>query len=303
MNHDRHSLPPLNCLRAFEAAARHLSVTRAAEELHLTQSAISRQIKRLENDLGRLLFDRSATGVRLTPAGEGYFLVVQRVLRELSEATFELRRHQGEQQLTIASSPTIASLWLARQLPDFQRLHPEISIRILIVEDPYRLDLAEFDLGLYYHLAGEVDPPGMTAEPVFAQEMIAALCAPSYLAREGAIGDAMALLNQHVILMLEDHYHDWMTWPTWFDALGLAWQSARRPLYANSYQLLMNAALAGQGVTLGWTSLLDFELREGLLVKALPLELESPGRLSLFTPMHRHFNVPMHAFKCWLFQA
>ena len=296
----RDPLPPLSCLRAFEAAARHGSFTQAGSELHLTQSAVSRQIKRLESDLGRPLFERHHDGLRLTPAGEHYFRVVQDMLRELRDETARLRRRSGERQLTLASSPTIASIWLARQLPDFQRAHPDIEIRILTVEDPRRLDLAEFDLGIYYHVPNEVDPPGVYADAIFEQESVAAVCSPVYLERHGQILDPAALLTRHTLMVVEDHYHDWLTWELWFRELGLAWQPPVHTLRANSFQLLMNATLAGQGITLGWMRLLAAELEQGTLVQALPQTLPSRGRLSLFTPGHRHLTEPMRAFREWV---
>lgn len=298
----RDALPPLQCLRAFEAAARHGSFTQAGGELSLTQSAVSRQIKRLEKDLGRPLFERSPEGLRLTPAGAHYFRVVQRLLRELGDETARLRRHGNDHQLTLASSPTIASHWLARRLPDFQRAHPEIEIRILTVEDPYRLDLDEFDLAFYYHLKGEVDPPGLQAEPLFGGERVIAMCSADYLERRGAIRDPSDLLAHHTLLVVEDHYHDWLTWEAWFHAQGLDWHPPAHCLRANSYQLLMNATLAGQGVSLGWAKLLEADLRQGTLVQALPLSLPSPGTLSLLIPQHRHLRNAPRLFRDWLWK-
>ncbi|GHC37969.1 LysR substrate-binding domain-containing protein [Aidingimonas halophila] len=296
----RDALPPLSCLRTFEAAARHCNFTQAGVELSLTQSAVSRQVKRLEADLGRPLFERSIEGLRLTPAGEQYYRVVRRALRDISDESARLRRHGNDLQLTLASSPTIASIWLARHLPDFQCAHPDIEIRILTVEDPYRLDLAEFDLGLYYYVADEVDPPGMLAEPVFQEEDVIAVCSPAYLERQGEVRDAADLLAHHTLLVVEDHFHDWLTWEAWYRALGLAWQSPTHRLRANSYQLLMHATLAGQGVTLGWARLLADDIEQGSLVQVLPYRLPSRGKLSLFSPRHRHLTPAMRAFRAWL---
>ncbi|WP_249975763.1 LysR substrate-binding domain-containing protein [Vreelandella olivaria] len=299
----RDALPPLSCLRAFEVAARYCSFTQAGSELNLSQSAVSRQIKRLEHDLGRLLFERHHEGLRLTPTGEHYFRVVQRLLRDLGDETARLRRRGDNRQLTLASSPTIASIWLARQLPDFQRAYPNIEIRILTVEDPHRLDLAEFDLGIYYHLPNEVDPPGLIANAIFEHEMVTAVCSPIYLERHDHAIEPTQLLVDHTLMIVEDHYHDWLTWETWFRELGLKWQTPLHTLRANSFQLLMNATLAGQGVTLGWMRILDAELRQGTLVQALPLAIPSRGKLSLFTPQHRHLTEPMRAFQQWVFNT
>lgn len=296
----RHALPPLNCLRAFETAARLASITRASHELALTQSAVSRQIQRLESDLGQPLFERQLTGLALTDTGERYYRVVQRTLRELGEASAEIRRRPSEQSLTIASSPTIASFWLSRQLSGFQAHYPDISIRMLIIEDPNRLEPGECDLGVYYHLQGEVDPVGMTAEALFDQEQVAVLCSPTYLAREGRPESVIELLERHVLMVVEDHYHDWLTWQCWCETLGEKWRTPARTLSANSYQLLMNATLAGQGVTLGWTCLFEHELQQGLLVEALETRIESRGRLSLLTPGQSQMTRAAGLFRQWL---
>lgn len=296
----RHALPPLNCLRAFETAARLASITRASHELALTQSAVSRQIQRLESDLGKPLFERQLTGLALTDAGERYYRVVQRTLRELGEASAEIRRRPAEQSLTIASSPTIASFWLSRQLSGFQARYPDISIRMLIIENPNRLEPGECDLGIYYHLPDEIDPPGMTAQAIFDHEDVAVLCSPTYLAREGRPESVIELLERHVLMVVEDHYHDWLTWQCWCETLGEVWRTPARTLSANSYQLLMNATLAGQGVTLGWTRLLEYELQQGLLVEALDTRIESRGRLSLLMPGQSQGTRTAGLFRQWL---
>ncbi|ART64594.1 LysR substrate-binding domain-containing protein [Kushneria marisflavi] len=298
----RHALPPLNCLRAFEAAARLASITRASHELALTQSAVSRQIQRLESDLGKPLFERQMTGLALTEIGKRYYHLVQRILRELGDASADIRRRPSEQSLTIASSPTIASFWLSRQLSGFQARYPDISIRMLIIEDPNRLEPGECDLGIYYHLQGEVDPVGMTAETIFDHEQVAVLCSPTYLAREGRPADVIELLEHHVLMVVEDHYHDWLTWQCWCETLGAVWQTPARMLSANSYQLLMNATLAGQGVTLGWTRLLAHELEQGLLVEALDTRIDSRGRLSLLMPGQARSVPAAQLFRQWLME-
>ncbi|MBL1376486.1 LysR substrate-binding domain-containing protein [Zobellella iuensis] len=294
-------LPPLNCLQAFEAAARGKSFTQAAYELSLTQSAISRQIKRLEEYLGRPLFHRDAMGVELTPTGKHYFHLIQRLLRELADGTAELTRYQGALQLTLASSPTVASMWLTRKLPTLQARYPRLDIRILTMEDPRRLELSEFDLALYYRVPGEIEPPGVDCTPIFGQEKVICVCSPNYLLQSGPITSPENLLQQHVMLVVEDFYHDWLTWQDWFLATGHPYTSPKRTLRANSYQLLMQAALAGQGVAMGWSELFAPYLEEQSLIQALPEYMPSKGLLSLMEPRHRHPTEAIRQFKKWLF--
>ncbi len=293
-------LPPLNCLQAFEAAARSLSFTQAATELSLTQSAISRQIKRLEECLGRPLFHRDALGVALTPAGERYFQLVQRLLRELASGTAALTRRQGSLQLTLASSPTVASMWLTRKLPELQQLYPQLEIRILTMADPRQLDLSEFDLALYYLVPGEMEPPGVQITRIMEQEDVIAVCNAGYLQQAGPVTSPQQMLREHTLLELEDYFHDWLTWEDWFEAITEPYQVPARTLKTNSYQLLMQAALAGQGIALGWARLLHPYLQEGTLVQALPHSMPSKGYLCLLEPSHRHASAATRIFTQWL---
>lgn len=302
MSHRNVDLPPLNCLQPFEAVARHLSFTRAAQELNLTQSAVSRQIKRLEENLARPLFHRHNLGISLTPAGERYFRTIQRLLRELDRESAELRRRGAERQLTLASTPTISSIWLARLLPAFQSLYPQLDIRILCSESPQHLDVSEYDLGLFYHLDELPAPLGLELTPVFAGEQVICVCSPDYLSRKGPIRDPQHLLQEHRLLIVEDHYHDWLTWSDWFSAVGATYHSPQHALRTNSYQLLMQSAVMGQGVALGWESLLQDELAAGRLQRALPQRMPSRGRLNLMQPHHRNPPSAVRRFRQWLLE-
>ncbi|SFV13379.1 LysR substrate-binding domain-containing protein [Pseudomonas sp. OV546] len=293
-------LPPLNCLQTFEAAARHLSFTQAAHELNLTQSAVSRQVKRLEEDLARPLFYRLAQGLSLTPAGVRYFRTIQRLLRELDRESAELRRRGADRQLTLASTPTISSIWLAGLLPDFQREHPDLDIRILCSDNPGRLDVSEYDLGLFYHLDELPAPHGLELSPVFDSEQVITVCSPGYIERHGPIRDAHHLLHAHTLLIVEDHYHDWLTWTDWFADIGADYYTPRHALRTNSYQLLMQSAVMGHGVALGWKSLLESDLDSGRLQMALPHTMHSRGRLHFMQPHHRNPPLAVRSFRQWL---
>lgn len=293
-------LPPLNCLQTFEAAARHLSFTQAAQELNLTQSAVSRQVKRLEEDLARPLFYRLTQGLSLTPAGVRYFRTIQRLLRELDRESAELRRRGADRQLTLASTPTISTIWLAGLLPQFQREHPDLDIRILCSESPNHLDVSEYDLGLFYHLDELPAPHGLELSPVFESEQVITVCSPGYLERHGPIRDVQHLLHAHTLLIVEDHYHDWLTWTDWFADVGADYYTPRHALRTNSYQLLMQSAVMGHGVALGWKSLLESDFASGRLQMALPHTMHSRGRLHLMQPHHRNPPAAVRSFRQWL---
>jgi len=171
-------LPPLQCLIAFESAMRHASFTKAAAELHLTQSAISRQIAQLEDFLGRSLFVREHRSLRLTIAGERYAKHVQWLLANCSEATLDVMKRYGDQELTIACSSGVAVLWLTPRLGAFRAAYPNIHLRMIVRDGLASLSPAEFDVGLYY--IRQRAEPHFTARRIFDEEVYP-VCSPGYL--------------------------------------------------------------------------------------------------------------------------
>ncbi len=161
-------LPPLANLVAFEAAMRHGSFTRAAAELHLTQSAISRQVAQLESFLGRKLFIREPRALRLTVSGQRYAEVVQRLLVGCAEATEDVMKVRSQTALTVACSTGVAVLWLTPRLASFRAAHPEIQLRLIVNDSLASLSAAEFDIGLYYLREGP--PVGLAARRCMARK-------------------------------------------------------------------------------------------------------------------------------------
>lgn len=297
-----HNEPPLNYLVAFEAAARHLSFTQAAIELNLTQSAISRQIKRLEETLSRPLFHRHPHGIHLTPAGERYFQTVQRLLHDLDEATAELQRRGHTDQLTLATTPSISSTWLTYRLMAFLKQYPHINARILCSEHPRLLDTSEFDLGFFYHLDHRELVPGLDSQRLFADERVICVCSPDYLAEHGPIASVAELAQAHTLLVVEDHYHDWLTWADWLRHHGVADSVPKQQFRSDCYQLVLKTATLGMGVSLGWTQMLQDDLRAGRLCQPLPHSMPSYGYLAMMTPQNRYPAEPARLFTQWLLQ-
>lgn len=185
-------------------------------------------------------------------------------------------------------------------MPDFQREHPDLDIRILCSDNPSRLDVSEYDLGLFYHLDELPAPHGLELSPVFDSEQVITVCSPGYIERHGPIRDAHHLLHAHTLLIVEDHYHDWLTWTDWFADIGADYYTPRHALRTNSYQLLMQSAVMGHGVALGWKSLLESDLDSGRLQMALPHTMHSRGRLHFMQPHHRNPPLAVRSFRQWL---
>jgi DNA-binding transcriptional LysR family regulator len=288
-------LPPLQCLIAFEAAVRHASFTKAAAELHLTQSAISRQIAQLEEFLGRSLFVREHRALRLTIAGDRYAKHVQWLLANCSEATLDVMKRYGDQELTIACSSGVAVLWLTPRLGEFRAAHPNVRIRMIVRDGLASLSPAEFDVGLYY--VRQRAEPHFTARRIFDEDVYP-VCSPSYLA--GRLLQP-ADLTCETLLMQEDGQRQWMSWPEWFRLNDVAMPDSPQSVVVNHYPQLVQMAILGQGVVLAWRHMIDACLKEGLLVRATHSSASHGGGYYVLSPNDRSQNQAARLFTRWLF--
>ena len=289
-------LPPLNSLVAFEAAARHLSFTLAAEELHVTQGAISRQVRSLETYLGKPLFERANRSVRLTSCGLQYSQAIRGALMGIAAVTEETRSWKGTHQITLATSSAMASMWLLPKISAFQREHEDIELRIVALEQVRDLRRIEFDIALYYC---RQPPPSMQATTLFHEEVFP-VCSPGYLDRHGPINTPEAL-SSCTLLSLEDADQDWMSWKQWFAEVGVEVGPPRRRLNINSYSMLVQAAIMDQGVALGWSQLVEDYLLRGLLVRPIETVLRTEARFCLLEPGEAPSRqASVRAFRAWL---
>lgn len=290
-------LPPLNSLVAFEAAARHLSFTLAAEELYVTQGAISRQIRILEEYLGKPLFIRVGRNVRLTPTGQQYARAIRVSLMDIAVNTEEVSSRKGPRQITLATSNAMASLWLLPKIKVFERGHDEVEFRIVVLDQVRDLDRVEWDIALFYcrNL-----PPDMQAATLFLEEVFP-VCSPGYLERYGPLDSPDALLGC-TLLSQEEADQDWMSWRQWFSNAGIVPGMPRRRLHINNYAMLVQAAVMDQGVALGWSQLVDDHLLQGTLVR--PLDTVVRTGVPFFLLEHAEFSARRHAcihtFREWL---
>jgi LysR family transcriptional regulator, glycine cleavage system transcriptional activator len=287
----------LELLKGFEAAARHLSFTRAAQELSLTQSAISREVKKLEDQLGQPLFDRINRGLRLTPAGRVLHRAVREALNLIDEATDRLGATAASETLTVTTSAPLASLWLVPRISDFVRLHPEVDVRCVAADQWLDLQRERLDVALRWAPPGSSVPGG---ERLFDVAMFP-VCSPR-LASERPLS-AASDLARHVLLDLETVTASgpWSDWAPWLEEKGLANLKPAGALRFSHYDQVVRAAIDGSGVALGRRPHNARHIAEGLLVAPLGKEgvLRWGSYFMLVSPRAAERPV-VKAFVSWL---
>jgi len=266
-------LPSLNALRAFEAAARQLSFTKAAAELHVTQAAISHQVKALEADLGQPLFRRYNRRLMLTEAGQSYLPELSDAFDTLERATQRLQRHRDSGQVRITVIPSFAAKWLMPRLPRFRAQHPDIDV--LLSASDVLVDLAreDFHMGLRF---GGGSYPGLKATRLMGDKIFP-VCSPRLLAGPKPLR-RIADLAQHTLLhddmaRIDSSANDWASWLRFAGATDI--DTGRGPAFSHS-SLALAAAIDGQGVALGRISLVEDDFAAGLLVCPFGPVMTSP---------------------------
>jgi DNA-binding transcriptional LysR family regulator len=255
-------LPPLDLLLAFEAAARHLSFTRAAEERFVTQSAISRQIRALEEDLGVELFARQHRALALTAPGQKLLLACQGVLAQLRRTVSSIRAPNAREVLALSTTPSFASYWLIPRLHSFTQANPGVDVRLDASYEVRDLQSEGFDIAVRYQRANASD-----GERLFNETMLP-VCAPALRRSKVAPLKLPADLKLHTLLEMETTPGSGapVDWNSWLQGQGLLDLEPRTRLIFSSYNEVVAAALAGQGVALGRRPLLDGLLRQRQLV-------------------------------------
>ncbi|AAW85086.1 transcriptional regulator GcvA [Aliivibrio fischeri] len=250
-------LPPLNSLRVFEAAARHLSFTRAAEELFVTQAAVSHQIKALEEFLGLKLFRRRNRSLLLTEEGQSYFLDIKEIFSSLSEATDKVLERSAKGALTISLPPSFAIQWLVPRLSDFNNQEPDIDVRIKAVDMDEGSLTEDVDVAIYY---GRGNWPGLRVELLY-QEQLLPLCSPQVLLNEKPLA-TIDDLRFHTLLH-DTSRKDWKQFVKHYELAGM--NVNQGPIFSHS-TMVLQAAAHGQGIALGNNVLAQPELDAGRLV-------------------------------------
>ena len=296
MQNLRSRLPPMNSLAVFEAVARHLSLTRAGEELFISREAVSRQIRGLEEYLGVKLLTRLHRAVALTEAGKTFLPVVRGSLESIASASEQLRRENLQHKVTISATIAISSLWLTPRLADFRALCPHIEIVVSVSDDPTDMVSNEIDLGLRY---GDGNWPGHQATKLFDIESFP-VCSPAYLDTAPPLA-APEHLTEHLLVNLAGRYHDLENWQWWLGQHDVDGTPAST-LSFDSYANVLQMALDGQGVALGFSPLVDTLLQQSRLVRPMTNALATSYSVYLVRPNAVKPSQEALQFVEWIFQ-
>jgi LysR family glycine cleavage system transcriptional activator len=291
-------LPPLNALRAFEAAGRHLSFTRAAQELHVTPAAVSHQIKSLEHYLHVRLFRRRAEGLRLTEAGARALPGVTAGFDQLARAVEGLRAAEAQRPLAVSAAPSFAAKWLVSRVEGFRHLHGG-EIRLDATERLADLRQDDFDIGIRY---GSGEYPGLHVERVTAQAVFP-VCAPSVANGARPLREPVDL--RHHTLIHVDWARRGITapdWPRWLASAGVAGVDARSGPRFGQQSMAVQAAVAGHGVALGSAVLVADDLAAGRLVKPFEHTLYGDHTYYLVCLPEDAETPRIRLFRDWLFE-
>lgn len=285
-------LPPLNWLRAFEAAARHLSFTHAALELHLTQAAISKQVKLLELQLHQQLFVRLPRSLSLTKTGEAYLPKVRDAFERLDTGTQEVFGRKRGAVVTIRCAVSFSVNWLAPRLPNFMAKHPNVKIRLVSSVWGDNDDLNRFDIDIQYGT-------GNWANAVchrLTQETLRPLCAPSLLQGQTPLQTAADLKKYNLLHVIG--YQE--GWATWFNAAGIVDVDPGGGLQCDTSLAAFEIAANGGGVALGRSSLVEGEVASGRLVAPFKLAVPIDEAFYLITPALGTLQPDANRFVEWL---
>lgn len=286
------TLPPMPALRAFEAAAQLLSFKQAAAQLHRTPSAVSHQIRGLEDELGTALFHRDPQGLRLTDAGREYLVAVHHALAALAEATSRLQREHGEGPLSISLFPSFAVRWLIPRLNDFRARHPGIEIELVSSVRQADFDSGGIDAAIRF---GAGDWAGLRADPLMFEHRFP-VCSPALASGPTALR-TVADLARAVLLHNGAHPGEWARWLEEAGVDGV--DPDRGPVFDASNEVLA-AAANGMGVALGRTPLVESDLEAGRLLAPFDLQVPSHGRYWLVAPEATADAPALGAFRDWL---
>ncbi len=292
------SLPPLNALKVFESAARHLSFTKAAEELHVTPGAVSQQIKSLEDFIGGRLFRRTKRALLLTDAAQASLPILREAFDKLEEASRILTARGDSKRLTISVAPSLAAKWLVPRLDRFHERLPEIEVWISADMEVVDFAVDDIDLAIRY---GGGKYPGLEAE-LLMEESILPVCSPRLLQGPHPIRTPQDLVHHPLLHDGSPDQDDLAStnWAMWLKAAGVADIDGKRGAKFNQSSLVIEAAVAGKGVALAKQAIALADLEAGRLVA--PFDLTTPSNFSYYLvhPASKSRNAAVKAFKQWL---
>src|SRR6266566_5781959 len=287
----RPRLPPLNALKAFEAAARHESFTRAAEELCVTQGAVSHQVKALEVELAIKLFNRERQRLIITEAGRDYLTVVRDALDRIALGTERLLQRQNAGMLTVSTSPDFAAKWLVHRLGHFAEAHSDIDLRVSATLHHVDFAREEVDLAVRH---GDGNWPGLETVRLSAEQLFA-VCSPKLLSGRRRLGRPADILKFPLI-----HLDSRADWTNWLQGTGITDAEVIHGPVLNRASMVIDAAINGQGVALARTTLAAWDIINGRLVRPFPEALRLSKTYWIICPKATSALPKIKTFRGWL---
>jgi LysR family glycine cleavage system transcriptional activator len=287
----RPRLPPLNALKAFEAAARHESFTRAAEELCVTQGAVSHQVKALEAELALKLFNRERQRLVITEAGRDYLTVIRDALDRIAAGTERLVQRQSTGVLTVSTSPDFAAKWLVYRLGHFAEAHSDIDLRVSATLHHVDFAREEVDLAVRH---GDGNWPGLDPVRLCAEQLFA-VCSPKLLSGRRRLDKLVDILKFPLI-----HLDSRADWANWLQGVGIDGADVTHGPVLNRASMVIDAAINGQGVALARTTLAAWDLINGRLVRPFPESLRLSKTYWIVCPKATASLPKIVTFRDWL---
>ena len=292
-------VPPLRSLVAFEAAARRGKFSAAADELNMTQAAISQHIAQLEADLGTALFDRRHRGVALTTGGAAFLHSVEIGLAELAEGASALRRRSGAQTLHIRTDFGFAGWWLMPRMDSLTKMLPNVEVRITTTQAELAPADRDFDVGIVF---GSGDWPRCQTTKLF-EEQVYPICSPAYLNGRTVPVPVEEIAGMRLIHLHADKRQRWFDWTDWFSEHDLSADGSGQGATYSNFQLVMQSVLMGQGVAIGFVPLIDDMVASGQVMRLTDRPLESERGYYLVEPEESIANPLVHIIRDWLIAA
>jgi len=284
--------PSLKSVSTFEAAARHESFMSAADELCLTPSAISHQVRNLEDHLGVKLFHRLSDGLAITDAGKFYLRILTPILAEIDEATKQIMQLEYSDQLTVRSAPSFAGKWLLDHLSDFLEAQPDIDVKVIATSELLDFRKKNIDIGIYY---GRPKMPGYVIQPLLS-ERVMPLCSPEFKQNASGLNSPIDLLNFTLI----HTERNLLTWRQWLSDHQVSVEEELRGISLDPSEHAIEAAVRGVGIVLESDLLVSQELAKGTLVPVFEGTASKVVSYFLVTP-EENVNLPkVIAFRKWI---
>jgi len=300
MHKKRFNLPPLDLIQGFEAAARNLSFTKAAEELLITQSAVSRQIRALEEHLGVTLFERRPRTLTLTEPGRTLQRAAAELLERLQQVTDGLKAERSAPQLTVTTTNGFASLWLIPRLRGFTTRHPSVDVRISATYQALNLERSLVDVAVRYCREDKAPPDAVR---LFGEELLP-VCSPTLLKTEKRPLRGIEDLKHHTLLYMDEigAVGTWLEWEEWLAAHGHPDLKPAAALHFGTYEQVIGAAVSGQGVGMGIGRLIGHLLKSGQLVAPLGESVAGPHGYYIIRSTSTGMRPHVQAFVDWLIE-